>query len=141
MSDLENLASDLAMAVSLLRRRLQQRPVPGIPSIPEISALVRLERGGPATNSELARVEQMSPQSMNATLVALERKGLIERSSDPSDRRRVVLSLTPEGQEAIRHKHVVRARQIADALAELGAHDLDALRAAAPVLEKLARAL
>ncbi|MDH2413826.1 MarR family transcriptional regulator [Nocardioides sp. CER19] len=141
MSDLETLAGELAMAVSLLRRRLQQHPLPGVPSIPEVSALVRLLRGGPATNSELARAEQISPQSMNATLASLEAKGLIERSADAADRRRVVLSLTQEGRDAVGHKRAVRARQIADALARLDADDVAALRAAAPVIDKLAREL
>lgn len=142
--DLVEIASGLALGVSVLRRRLQQRPVEGVegnPTLPELSALVRLDRNGPATNADLAKIEQISPQSMSVTLAALERRGLIERSADPADGRRVVLSLTAAGRDAIAAKRAVRAGQIAAALAGLEPGDIAALRAAVPALERLAAQL
>ena len=52
-------------------------------TLPETSALSRLDRGGPATSSELARLERISPQSMGATIAALEQRGLIAREPRP----------------------------------------------------------
>jgi DNA-binding MarR family transcriptional regulator len=57
--------------------------------VPETSALARLDRNGAATSSELARVEQISPQSMGATMSALEARGLVARDPDARDGRRV----------------------------------------------------
>ena len=139
--DLERIASALALGVSLLRRRLRQLPSPGEASIPEMSVLVRLQRGGPASNAELAKIEQISPQSMMAIVRSLEDRGMVARSADPADGRRIALSVTPAGEKAIAAKRAVRARQLADAMATLGDADIAALRAAAPVLERLAEAL
>jgi DNA-binding MarR family transcriptional regulator len=80
MRDLDEVASELALGVGMLRRRLRQLPTQDEVSEPEMAALARLDRGGPATNSELARLEQISPQSMNGTLAGLEARGLVARS-------------------------------------------------------------
>ncbi|MGH3381664.1 MAG: hypothetical protein ACRDP6_43750, partial [Actinoallomurus sp.] len=56
-----DVASALLVSVGLLRRRLRQAPVADELTLPETSALARLDRGGPTTASALARVEQISP--------------------------------------------------------------------------------
>ena len=84
--DVRQVAAAVRLSVGLLIRRLRQTPVEGGLALPESSALARLERGGPATASELAKLEQISPQSMGATLAELERRGLVERRADPRGR-------------------------------------------------------
>src|ERR1700723_1856803 len=91
------VASALLVGIGLLRRRLRQTHTGGELTLPEISALARLDRGGPTTSAALARLEQISPQSMGATLAGLEARGLVERHPDPEDGRRVVLSVTEAG--------------------------------------------
>ena len=92
--DVHDIAAALRVSIGLLLRRLRQvRPDDEL-TLPESSALARLDRTGPATPGALAKVEQISPQSMGATLGALEARGLIERHPDPADGRRVVLSVT-----------------------------------------------
>ena len=49
------------------------------------------------TATELAKLEQISPQSMGATLGALEASGLVLRRPDPDDRRRAVITMTGPG--------------------------------------------
>ena len=44
--------------------------------------------------------EAVKPQSMGATLSALEESGLVKRSSDPNDGRQVIFRLTAEVAEA-----------------------------------------
>ena len=95
--DIGEVAAALRVSIGLLLRRLRQVQVEGEPTLPESSALVRLDRGGPATPSALARLEQISPQSMGATLAALEARGLVERHPDPQDGRRSVMSVTDAG--------------------------------------------
>lgn len=141
MHDLDDVASELALGVGMLRRRLRQLPTPDEVSEPEMAALARLDRGGPATNSELARLEQISPQSMNGTLAGLEARGLVARSADPADRRCVVLALTDAGRDAVRQRRAARRRQLADALQQLTAEEVEALQAAAPVIARLADVL
>ena len=66
--------------------------------------------------TELAKAEQISVQSMGATLGALEARGLVERCPHPSDGRRSVLSITPAGARVLGDKHNGRAEQLAKAL-------------------------
>src|SRR3984885_10296629 len=88
------VAAALYLGVALFKRRLRQLPAEGELSLPESSALRRLERGGPATVTALAKAEQISVQAMGATLHTLEASRLIERHADPADGRRSVTSIT-----------------------------------------------
>ena len=106
--DVHEVAAALRVSIGLLLRRLRQVQPDGELTLPETSALARLDRGGPATPSALARLEQISPQSMGATLAALEARGLVERHPDPQDGRRAVMSLTEAGRQVLRDKRNAR---------------------------------
>jgi DNA-binding MarR family transcriptional regulator len=140
--ELRDVAAALYVSVGLLRRRLRQSRIDGELTLPETSALARLDRGGPATTAALARVEQISPQSMGATLGALEARGLIERRPDPQDGRQTVLSASEAGREILRSRRTARTEQLAQALsAGFTATEVEQLMAAAPLLERLAQNL
>jgi len=140
--DVGQLAAALRANVGLLLRRLRQVHGEGELTLPESSALVRLERGGPATPSALARLEQISPQSMGATLAALESRGLIERHADPADGRRSVMSVTEAGRQVLGDRRNARTEQLARALsAGFTRPELEQLMAVAPLLERLAHSI
>ena len=140
--DAGDVAAALRVSIGLLLRRLRQAPADGELTLPESSALMRLDRGGPATSSALARLEQISPQSMGATLSALEARGLVERRPDPADGRRVVMSLSEAGLQALRNKRNARVEQLARALSSgFTDSELQQLMAAAPLLERLAQSI
>jgi DNA-binding MarR family transcriptional regulator len=137
--DIERLAGALRVSVGLLVRRLRQIRIEGELTLPETSALARLDRDGPTTAAELARIEQISPQSMGATLGALEARGLVGRSPDPHDGRRVVLSPTEAGLEVLRNRRNARTEHLAQALSvDFTGAELQQLAAAAPLIERLA---
>jgi len=140
--DVNDVAGALQVSISLLRRRLRQAPVEGDLTAPETSALARLDRGGPATSAALARLEQISPQSMGATLGALEVRGLVERRPDPGDGRQAIISLTEAGLRVLRNRRSARTEQLAKALsAGFTRPELEQLMAAAPLIERLAQSL
>lgn len=139
--DIGLLAGALFVSVGLVRRRLRQQDVPGDLSFPETAALARLDRCGPATSAELARKEQISPQSMGATLSTLQDRGLIARSADPDDGRRIVLRITDRGLAALRDRRRERVEQLAQGLANFTGDELEVLRVAAPLIERLAQQL
>jgi len=56
--------------------------------------LLRLEREGPTTMSNLARAEGMRPQSMGSAVAVLEAAGYVSGAPDPNDGRQTILSLT-----------------------------------------------
>ncbi len=133
------VAAALYLSVGLFKRRLRQMPAEGELSLPESSALRRLERGGPATVTALAKAEQISVQSMGATLHTLEARRLIARHPDPADGRRSVMSVTEAGLVALNDKRNARIAQLARVLAaEFTPAELGQLMAAAPLIERLA---
>jgi DNA-binding MarR family transcriptional regulator len=149
--DVEQVAAALQLSIRLLRRQLRQlqggndiQPQGGIDdlTLPETSALALLDRGGPTTPGALAKTEQISPQSMGATLAALEARGLVERQADPTDGRRVVMSITGTGAAALRIRRTARTEQLAQALsAGFTSQELGQLMTAAPLIERLAHNL
>ena len=142
VTDVSEVAGALRVAVGLFVRKLRQPLNEGELTIAESSALGRLERSGPATSSDLARLDRISPQSMGVTVAALLERGLIERSRDPGDGRRIVLSITGAGLRTVHDKRGARTEQIATALRNGFSDDeLGQLKAAAALLERLAEKL
>jgi DNA-binding MarR family transcriptional regulator len=140
--NVDKVAAALRVSIGLLVRRLRQVPVAGDLTLSETSALARLDRGGPTTPGALARQEQISPQSMGATLAALEGRGLIERAPDPDDGRRAVMSITDAGLELLRSRRNAKVQQLARALsADFTPAERDQLAAVAPLLERLAQSI
>jgi DNA-binding MarR family transcriptional regulator len=156
--DVEQVAAALQLSIRLLRRQLRQSQQDSdiqslrdsdIESLrdtdltlPEMSALSLLERSGPTTPGALAKIEQISPQSMGATLSALETRGLVERQADPADGRRVLMSNTEAGTAALRLRRTARTEQLAQALsAGFTNQELQQLMTAAPLIERLAHNL
>ena len=140
--DVTEVAGALRVSIGLLLRRMRQTRADGELTLPESSALTRLDRGGPATSSALAKLERISPQSIGATLGALEAKGLIERRRDPGDGRRAVLSVTEAGSRLVRDKRNARTEQLAKALsAGFTAAEIQLLATASPLLERLAESI
>ncbi len=140
--DVNEVAGALRVSIGLLTRRLRQAKADGEVTLPESSALARLDRGGPTTSGAMARLEQISPQSMGATLGGLEARGLVERQPDPRDGRRAVISITGQGRQVLRDRRDQSTQRLAHALgAGFTAPELDQLMAAAPLLERLAHSI
>jgi DNA-binding MarR family transcriptional regulator len=137
--DVAQVAGALHVSMGLLVRRLRQVPADDGLTMPETAALARLERGGPATAAALAKAEQISPQSMGATLAGLEARGFVARRPDPGDGRRILLSATRAGLGALRTRRNAKTERLARALATgFTPAELQQLMAAAPLLERLA---
>lgn len=88
------LAADLRALTGKLKRRLREQGSVGDLAPSQMSVLLRLERDGPTTISNLARAEGMRPQSMGSTVASLEAGGLVSGAPDPKDGRQTILSLT-----------------------------------------------
>jgi DNA-binding MarR family transcriptional regulator len=118
---------------------MQDSSADGVLSSPQLTALSRLDRLGPMTTAGLARREQITPQAMGATIASLEKLGLVARSVDDEDARRSILSLTPEGLTAIHSGRNAVVDRVTAALDEsFSDAEIEALAAAAPLIERLA---
>lgn len=138
--DTDGIAAALFASVSLLVRRIRQVPTEGGLTMPERQALSRLDRGGPATSSELARQAQITAQAMGTTLSALQARGLVERRRDPEDGRRVILTVTDAGRQELSDKRNARTELLSRLLTgTFTPAELEQLAAVAPLLERLAQ--
>jgi DNA-binding MarR family transcriptional regulator len=137
----EHVAAEIRGTLAVLYRRIRQTKQIGELTLPESSALSRLQHGGPMTGATLAKLEQISPQSIGATVAALEARGLIQRSADPADGRRVILSLTSAGDATVEARRSARDQQFTRALGALGAGERAQLLQVMPLLARLAEEL
>ena len=132
-------ATELRLALGKLVRRLREQASIGELTWSQQSALTRIEREGPFTVTTLARVEGVRPQSMGATVAALEAAGLVRGAPDPDDGRQTVLSLTDACRERLRVGRAAREDWLLRAMqAELSPAEQAALAAATPLLRRLA---
>ena len=95
----ETAVEDLKLALGLLIRRIRAAAPSETQDLSwtQKSVLVRLEKEGPSTTSELARAEGVKPQSMGTAIAALEGMGMVERQADPTDGRQTNIKLTDKG--------------------------------------------
>ncbi|MFC4033522.1 MarR family winged helix-turn-helix transcriptional regulator [Streptomyces polygonati] len=136
----ERTATELRAALGPLVRRLRQFRPDGELTLSQTSALVRLDREGPATASELATGEGIRPQSMCTIVNALQERGLVARAHDPHDGRRMVVSLTRAGLDGLHGARRERARRLTAAITEeLTPAEQEQLAAAVPLLERITR--
>ena len=138
---IDDVAGALHASVRLLVQRIRQtQAVEGDLTSPETSALARLDRTGPTTAAELARLERISPQSMGATVAALEERGLVGRAPDPADGRRSILSLSADGRALLQRRRSARSEHLSAALESAFTRaEVKQLQAAAPLIERLAQ--
>jgi DNA-binding MarR family transcriptional regulator len=128
----------LRVSIGAFRRRVHETATEGDLTGPQLTALSRIDRAGPVTTAELARLEQITPQAMGATIASLEQHGLVARSADASDGRRSILTLTPSGRDAVHSGRSAVSDKIAAALAKsFTADEIAILDAAAPLIDRL----
>jgi DNA-binding MarR family transcriptional regulator len=106
-------------------------------SLTSLATLSTLDRSGPRRITELAVVEGISQPSMTTLITALERAGLVERGSDASDGRVVLVTLTSTGADYLRARRRSGTAVIAQLVDKLPAGEAALLAAAAPALEHL----
>lgn len=139
MTHTANLASELRVSVMRLARRLRAERAAHSLTLTQISALATLEREGALSPTELAAHEQVQPPSLTRVLAALEERDLIQRTRHASDGRQHVVTLTTAARTLLREDRRRREAWLAQRLVELSAEDRDVLRAAAPIIDRIAR--
>ena len=133
-----NLAAQLRLSVARLHRRLRQSADPGL-TISQLSALASIERSGPITLGDLARVEQVQPPTMTALAGKLEAAGLVERSIDVTDRRVHRVAVSPDGMRLLARHRKQKNAYLERRLATLSASDRATLARACEIMEELTR--
>jgi DNA-binding MarR family transcriptional regulator len=134
---LTDSAARLRLAIVRTARRLRQEAVgTGAELTPTaVSALASVERHGPLTPSELARIERVKRPTATRTLRVLGEAGLVDRASDPADGRSALVSVNAAGRERLRRLRGRKNAYLARRMRDLSADDVEVLERAAAILE------
>ena len=134
--DIGELSSRLRLAIARSARRMRQEA--GTDLSPSLtSALATIERHGPLTPSELAQLERVQRPSATRIVSRLESEGLVDRAADPADGRSSLVSASAQGRALLRRLRTRKNAYLARRLRELPDRDVETLREAADVLERL----
>ncbi len=105
----------------LLRRRFEDEARLHGFTLPQWRALAEISRSAGLSQVSLAAAIDADQMTVSGILSRLEKRGLIERYSDPNDSRAKLARLTPAG-----HELVARARHVGRGLYERALAGLDA---------------
>ncbi|MEU3985399.1 MarR family transcriptional regulator [Streptomyces sp. NPDC026672] len=131
---------DVRAVISRLRRRILNASEAEDITLGQASVLARLSDEGGVTASQLASVEGVRHQSMTATVTQLASMGLLERSPDPEDGRRLLITLTAEGHRRVEQGRQARTEWLAGRLQDrCTEEERRTVIAAMAVLERLTR--
>lgn len=133
------MASELRTAVMRMRRRLANERHPDNPlSLGAMAVLAALHKFDEMTLGELAARERVQPPSMTRTVNFLEQDEYVIRRPGDADRRQVLVSITDKGRATVEADRARRDAWLSLRLAELTPEELEAVRLATPVLERIA---
>jgi DNA-binding MarR family transcriptional regulator len=128
MSDFENdlctLLSDVARHMRTYGNQLAQQY--GM-TFAQLTILERLERDPDISQNELAAITELSPMTVARLVDRIEELNLIERCTDPEDRRIWRLRLTPAAAPLARDIKRLRARVFLVATQGINASALDTM--------------
>ena len=132
------LASELRLGVLRLARRLKLERSDDAMSLNQLAVMGTLDRHGRMAIGDLAEHEKVRPPSMTRTVACLEESGHVRRVPHETDRRQVVVELTPEGQARVLADRRKRDAWLAQRMKDLTKDEREVLRAAVPILHRLA---
>lgn len=132
---LPELAAELRIACMRLSRRVRHQTSALPPH--HFSVLAHLERRGTRTAADLAAWERVSAPSMSRTVGELAERGLIERTPDDTDKRRVNLTLTPAGKALLTAGRRERDQWMVQHLERCSEADLETLARAVVILDAM----
>src|SRR5438105_7463656 len=102
MAEKSEIPMALRAAYIALHRQSEARFAPHGVTADQFVLLATLARGHALTQRELARRMPSDPSTVRAMLVLLERRGLVERDTHPTDARARTIALTAKGKRAFR---------------------------------------
>jgi DNA-binding MarR family transcriptional regulator len=130
------VADSLRPTLLRLARELRREKIAGV-SPQQVGLLVAIKYAPGVTVGELAADERVSTAAMSKRVSRLQRDGLVARTKSEADRRCIGLTLTEEGQRALRRVRSRRTAWLASRLSALSPAELTSVGAAAESLARL----
>ncbi len=134
---LDAVVEELMLATCQLQRKLRTESNPTELSLSQAVALARLNENEWISTADLARMESVKPQSMGATLAALEQEELVQRRPDPGDGRRILFAITDKGVKTLQRRRLLRREWLTTAIGTLAPEERKTISAATALLKRL----
>jgi DNA-binding MarR family transcriptional regulator len=137
------LAVDFALAITRMRARLrrEQSAMTTTHNMSQLAVLGRIAEEQPITATDVAAAEHVRQQSVAEIVQVLRKQGLIAGEPHPRDRRKLLLSLTPEGQAFVESIQAYRGAWLARAIEmHVTDEERDTLERAVAIMARLADA-
>jgi DNA-binding MarR family transcriptional regulator len=138
-------ARGLTDVVARLRRVLRTSIRADYPweSLPmaQVELLQSLAESAPARVGDLAGRLRLAPSTVSGLISQMITAGLVERGTDPNDRRVAVVALSEAGARQLGEWNAAHQRRIAGALADLEPAERAAIGGALPALSRLVERL
>ncbi|MXO66818.1 MarR family winged helix-turn-helix transcriptional regulator [Altericroceibacterium endophyticum] len=138
MTDIETTVTAFAALYLKFVRQLDSRMAANGVSLSRTKILLCLQKRGPMRSTSIADIYNLAPRTVTELIDALEKDGFLERQPDPSDRRAKLVSLTPEGIEAVNKTEPLRRELVDQIFGILDTRELSEFRG---MLDKLSLAL
>ena len=135
-TELTETAARMRLAINRTARRMRQEAKADLGPA-SVGALASIERAGPLTPSELARIESIQRPTATRLLGRLTDAGLVTRTADPDDGRSAIVAISPAGREALTRLRKLKTAYLAKEMRKLPADDVETLARAAEILEQV----
>ena len=133
-------AADIMAAVPavtrFLRAGIRGHSKPQL-SLSQLRVLYFLRRRSQSSLSAVADYLDVTRPTMSAMVERLVQRGLVSRISDPVERRRVILTLTPAGVAEMERVYDATLQTVADRLESLSEAQLQQVRAGLEILSSI----
>ncbi len=116
--DAEAIADELQAVVGAIVRQMRSVSPARDISLSQVAILKRLDRDGPHTVADLARLDKITHQSVTVSVNALAGAGLVRRAADPADLRRKLLIITDDGRQLLAGRREAGVENLAGAITE-----------------------
>jgi DNA-binding MarR family transcriptional regulator len=133
-----DLGAQVRSTIWRLYRRFRSERPEGTLGDTALAVLSWLQKNGPKTLTELSEHDHVAPASMSQSVNRLTSAGYAIRTPDPSDRRKVLFSTTPEGAALALDARTQRNAWLDGHLQALSPEDQDVIARACELLSEIA---
>lgn len=139
MSKTYEVAASLRSTVTRLTRQLRKQNISSAFSNAELLTMGLLDQHGSMLPSALADLERISAQAISQIINRLVEIGVVARTTDESDKRKVLISLTESGKKHLDENRRIKEEWLVKAMDNLfSTEELVLIEAFLPLLQRLA---
>lgn len=139
MSKTYEVAASLRSTITRLTRQLRKQNISSAFSNAELLTMGLLDQHGSLLPSALADLERISAQAISQIINRLVEVGVVARTSDESDKRKVLISLTESGKKHLDENRRIKEEWLVKAMDNLfSTEELVLIEAFLPLMQRLA---